>query len=401
MLELDFPDDIGTTTLQQSLIDSKKEVSQELTSSREFIRFANQCIQYRHLNLAQVVDNFSVPSKIEKETVKGGFYPSDFVHSPKQILHSPDDGTIGVATWPTSTNDGYFDFAMIETLTPSLTNNEIKEIGINEMKSIADLETGRRAGASGGFYIPSADPTYDNSSSLSKACKNQRVFRRTSESSTATNVGINYWNEGKRKEISFKTVYADVYMRRNDRHNKKNSLMDSKVLRSKTLLEMRSRLKCFAVTVKLGLDKQGECKNTIESDIWSSFLNASRVPVPQLETTWKKVDASLTLFDMVLLEWSCCTGEMRNHMAIAAHEDGNKSHYVETEMVFPKIPCNDKRTSSSIVLESNPGLVAFPFQGFSIKLRCGKDVAHLQLRNTMHLPDNTRDTSNWSWVHGP
>ena len=395
MAELDFPDDIKTTTLQQSLAKSNEQVSEQLASDGEFIRFANVGIQYRHLDLAQVVDNLSIPSKIEKNRVKGGFYPSDFIHNPKQVLHSPDDGTIGVATWPTGINDDCLDFIMLETLAPSLTNNDIKEIGINEMKSIADLKMGSRAGAAGGYYIPSPDPIHDNSASLSKACMDQRLFRRISESSTATNVGIQYWNESEGKEVSFHTVYADVYMRRNNRRNKKNSLLDSKVLRSKILSEMKSRLRSFAVTVELGLNKQGEL------NIWSSFLNASGVPVSELEMTWKKVDASLTLFDMVLLNWSCCTGEMRNHMAIAAHEDGNKSHYMETEMVFPKIPCNDMRTSSSIVRESKPGLLAFPFQGFAIELRCGKDVAHMQLKNTMHLPDNTRDMSNWSWVHGP
>jgi hypothetical protein len=46
----------------------------------------------------------------------------------------------------------------------------------------------------------------------------------------------------------------------------------------------------------------------------------------------------ITLFDMVLLEWSCCTGGMRNHMmAIAAYEDGNKSpkcHAMTSEQVL-------------------------------------------------------------------
>jgi hypothetical protein len=39
----------------------------------------------------------TIPTKAEKERIEGGIYPSDFNHNPKQILRSPDDGTIGVA----------------------------------------------------------------------------------------------------------------------------------------------------------------------------------------------------------------------------------------------------------------------------------------------------------------
>jgi adenylate kinase family enzyme len=130
--ELDFPDDILTTTLKKSLKKSNKQVSEQLSCDEEFIRFANDSIRYRHLELEKVVDNFYIPTKAEKDRVKGGFYPNDFVHNPKQILRSPDDGTIGVATWPTGVNA---DFAMLDSMSPPLTNNQIKEIGINEMKS--------------------------------------------------------------------------------------------------------------------------------------------------------------------------------------------------------------------------------------------------------------------------
>lgn len=186
MAELDFPDDIITTTLQQSLDKSKKQVSEQLIRDEEFIRFANDSIRYRHLELEKVVDNLSIPTNAEKEKIKGGFYPSDFNHNPKQILRSPDDGTIGVATcWPTGINahskNAWCDFAMLDSLSPALTNNQIKEIGSNEMKSIMEFETACRAGAAGGFYIPSLDPIHDSSEALSKACKDQRFFRRTSK----------------------------------------------------------------------------------------------------------------------------------------------------------------------------------------------------------------------------
>jgi hypothetical protein len=56
--ELGFPGDIDiiTTTLQQSLDKSNKQVSEQLIRDEEFMRFANDSIRYRHLELEKVVE---------------------------------------------------------------------------------------------------------------------------------------------------------------------------------------------------------------------------------------------------------------------------------------------------------------------------------------------------------
>ena len=45
-----------------------------------------------------------------------------------------------------------------------------------------------------------------------------------------------------------------------------------------------------------------------------------------------------SLFEAVLLAWSCSSGEMRNHIAVHGHTDGNTSHPVETLSLFVRIP---------------------------------------------------------------
>ena len=52
---------------------------------------------------------------------------------------------------------------------------------------------------------------------------------------------------------------------------------------------------------------------------------------------WLTVDPTLSHFDCVLLEWCCSTGEMRNHQALTAHVDGNKSHSIETMSAFGRL----------------------------------------------------------------
>ena len=36
--------------------------------------------------------------------------------------------------------------------------------------------------------------------------------------------------------------------------------------------------------------------------------------------------------------------------------------------------------------------------GVAIRMRCGLDIAHLQLSETLHAADRGRDTANWSAV---
>lgn len=116
---------------------------------------------------------------------------------------------------------------------------------------------------------------------------------------------------------------------------------------------------------------------------------------------WLAIEPSLSMLDVVLLEYCCGTGEMRNHEALHAHVDANRSHYIESMTMFGRVKETDNRTSSIIVKDMLPGYLSMVCQGFAFKLRCGRDVIHAQLSDTMHCADTTRDKDNFSWVHGP
>ena len=107
-----------------------------------------------------------------------------------------------------------------------------------------------------------------------------------------------------------------------------------------------------------------------------------------------------TKLESILLSWACTTGEMRNHMAVCAHYDGNKSHPVESMTLFGRMATNVQCNNNSCDNQED-GYLIFPIDGITLKIRCGYDVVHCGLKQTVHLADNTRNSCNWSMVHGP
>jgi hypothetical protein len=111
-----------------------------------------------------------------------------------------------------------------------------------------------------------------------------------------------------------------------------------------------------------------------------------------------------TYMESILLVWSCSTGQMNNHCAIKAHKDGNLSHEVESMTLFGR--CNgdlknDITKDDNIPLKFKPGYLIFPLDGLAIKMDCISMSIHCNLKNTLHVPDQSRNTMNWSKVHGP
>ena len=47
------------------------------------------------------------------------------------------------------------------------------------------------------------------------------------------------------------------------------------------------------------------------------------------------------------------------------------------------------------------GYLAFPDYGIVVQMNYGRDIVHCSLKNTLHVPNRSRDTLNWSKVHGP
>lgn len=244
------------------------------------------------------------------------------------------------------------------------------------------------------------DPLYDQKYSC-PAAKKHRLFWRSLHS-FATGLHFRYLNEEKDSLVEFNGYYRDPYMARLNKSRKRKELWVDAPKRRKTILEMQSRLKALAIAKHLGLDRQCGMGKKLEwkDRAWDTFEFAVE-RLPFVWQVWKEIDESLDIFEIVLLEWASATGEMRNHQAVACHVDANTSHFMESMTLFGKAPPGSCVPCTTAVENLHPGFLSFPLLGFAVEFRCGRDVLHLQLSRTMHVPDRSRDRFNWSWVHGP
>ena len=92
---------------------------------------------------------------------------------------------------------------------------------------------------------------------------------------------------------------------------------------------------------------------------------------------------------------------MRNHIAVHGHTDGNTSHPVETLSLFARIPDGVPPTLDTVHTYFKDGYLYFPIDGIVVRFNIGKHVIHCNLKNTLHIPDKSRNDKNWSKVTGP
>jgi hypothetical protein len=133
-----------------------------------------------------------------------------------------------------------------------------------------------------------------------------------------------------------------------------------------------------------------------DHDVFLTFAQAT-VRIMKDDTLWPGHNN----FHRVLLEYACGTGEMKNFQQLHCHKDGNPSHLVETMTVFGRVPINATAKANAIVKKMQPALLVLPNQQLVIKMIAGIDVLHCKLVKTHHAADYSRNTSNYSWVHGP
>ncbi len=152
---------------------------------------------------------------------------------------------------------------------------------------------------------------------------------------------------------------------------------------------MKSRLQALFLAKHLGY---------IQNNALTAFTNSGHLSSKTVNEMLKKGHSK---FESLLLAWALSTGEMRNHQALYAHVDGNKSHCVETLSLFGRVPSNENLSSNRVLSKMKEGYLIFPMDGIAVQMNCGKDLIHCSLQKTLHVADRSRDRHNWSKVHGP
>ena len=327
-------------------------------------------IEYKVIELQPRTENYNK----EKWKYCGVGFNNDFdVEKRKNFfIKAPGNSIIGVIKFSQGN-----DFAM---LSPSnFRNLYTVKFSKSETMVITKGLTSHRSGSSGGIVTSST-----NSKSLSKVTENSRLLTRSKK---GVGMKVAYENMNTVKEYS--GVYNQIKMRRLSKYEKKIHALKSDVYRHILISEMKSRIQALFLANYLGYIGSDSLKQFTETDQFSTKI---------LKEMLKKGHSK---FDSMLLAWALSTGEMRNHQALYAHVDGNKSHCVETLSLFGRVASNENLSSKRVVDKMKEGYLVFPMDGIAIQMNCGIDTIHCCLQKTLHVPDRSRDRHNWSKVHGP
>ena len=163
----------------------------------------------------------------------------------------------------------------------------------------------------------------------------------------------------------------------------------NKILQQITIEEMRSRLVSLGLMLKLCL---------VPATKKASFLTglSNSVQLSGISSNFSEHNQ----FERSMILWSCTTGEMINHQALNMYKDKNKSHTMETMMLWGRVEKANYNDSNEVKQNMVKGKLMFPGHHFGIELECGTDIVHCNQSDTYHVPDESINISNWSRVHG-
>ena len=203
-------------------------------------------------------------------------------------------------------------------------------------------------------------------------------------------VGLSLIYENKINEVNaVNSIYNDIYMQSLNKHHKLNQMKLSLSYRHILICEMITRIKTYVIAYKLGM-----------MDILTNPFEGFNKLFVEKKRNIEYFSREHSFFHAVLLSWAATTGEMRNHQAIAAHKDGNKSHAIETYSIFGRMKQSVDH-NSNIAQLIKPAYLATPIHRKVYKIVCGNHVVNCSLKQTYHVPDDGRNIFNWSKVHGP
>ena len=375
-------------SLQPTILDSLTRLLSThawncLTSSPDFCSLMDSTIQCREL-----VMESSTTDPAKTNLIMGATMPETFAYTgPKQILKNPDDGTVLLIKIPTAPGRK-MDYIIMDCLTNFTAQDEIGYAQL-ETDSFRNMTTGKRCGPAGGHWMPNTDSL---PSSCTPVTQQPGTMVSCHPTNPHTNTAVHYYNEGVK---NYQQIYPDLFMRRLTKTQKKSETKSNPPARRKPLSEMKSRFTAMVIL----------CRDGLESPVvaWKSLIAATESICARnshVRKFWKAIDPGLTDWELVLLQWGCSTGEMRNHQPVAAHVDKNKSHVLESMTLHGKLPKGKCSDVPGTFRRMKPGQLYLPFQMFALQMRCGMDDVHLSLASTMHLADWHCGSVNWTSVHG-
>lgn len=364
-------------------------VTEELQNDLTFKKMIKKTLSYRTIDLTNMPWSNHMTKK-KYNLMKKGLYGSslyndnDLKKHMEKSLVAPSDVHFGVIKLP------FEDFVF-------MCNSNFKSIdsvliSLIETQNIQKLLLSGRSGSAGGIVS-----TITNSHSMTKFTSNvDNVFVPSIDGTGYSCV----YNNKDDVEKTYRSFYNDVYMNRLDISGKTADVSRSIAYARIFVAEMKTRTECLIIAAELGLLSDEEINESFlfvkmkDKDYGKNILS-----IPRFEES-----CLFTRYEYLLLLQACTTGEMRNHQALKAHVDGNKSHLLESLSLFGRIDIEHVKSQKNfheVVKHMTEGYIFLPLNGISLKIPCCTVSVHCKLKQTVHIPDLSRNKYNWSRVHGP
>lgn len=272
--------------------------------------------------------------------------------------------------------------------------DDIVKQAIDDTKQMSTLNLSKRAGSALGFVTSSSI-----SSSVPKLCNATLL---PSSHGVSANVTWKSKKDGTQK--LFKGIYADGMLHHQTSKNKWKHLQKSTYMEHLLIRRGVSRILSAIVLEEFGIDS---CNTAIQLLQWiNNDLKNHNI-------AQKKGNSFLQLCKS-LCRYMCTFGRTNNFQALAAHKDGNGVSKMETVTVNGRINEVDLEQASLQLKDTNPsndyyefirnnmkdGYLFLPVDGIVLRMRGGADIMNCNLDNTIHVPDLTRNTVNFSIVEG-
>ena len=311
-----------------------------------------------------------------KKNIIGAQYPVGFDYEVlrSNILHAPETADFGFVRFTDS-----HDFLMISKINHSV--SDVIELGKMESIYIREGAFDTRGGGAGGLVFPDND-----SPSLSKCTSNSSVIIERPKSISCS---VSYLNS-KSIPVGYNTVCNKIRIKKIRPRSRFKNVCENEFERNILLKEMIQRLK--ALLIVLYLKKRNVDEDGLLSDLRAIVLS----PTSHMHAFYRM---GYSYFQSLLLTWGIEGEESRNHQQLKAHVDGNKKNAIETLSLFPRIAESKVVSDDSFDNKFYSGLIYFPTHGFSISIGCGTDIINCSLRETVHIPDGSRNYKNWSKVN--
>ena len=382
------------------ILNSEMCIPDVLLNDPGFVRFAaSEPFYFRWLDYDAMNPHVGLPDTHTRASYNGAKHPSEFVFNKGNVLRAPADVPFGVCYWKVrnhKSNKNGHNFVVFGKL--GLPCELVVALARKESEGMVEMKTCTRKGAAGGNHIPNQSRTFD-SKSCSACTKDDRVFLSSRKTRTQlganTNTGVLYLNHDTGRVQHYGQVSTDLFMTDLSTVAKRRMLETDSLERASSLQEMRSRIQSMAIVHRMGLQVPG-------NDVFRALQDAIMFVSSNVDVVekWRKFDKHLSLWDAVLLEHDCSSGESRLHQPCRYHEDGNDGHWLETYVAMPKVCVNQHGAgySREVVQDALPADVSLVHQGFAVRTQPGLELLHLNLSETHHAADGRRGRDNYTRV---